>query len=401
LQPLSQAILLESFPPEKRGQAMAFWALGIVVAPMLGPVAGGWLTDNYSWRWVFYINVPIGVLALFLTQAFIFDPPYLRKESKGIDYWGIGLLVLGIGSLQIMLDKGQEEDWFASTPIRILAALAVIGLVAFVIRELRTDHPVVDLRVLKVRTYATGVFLMTVLGFVLYGSLVLLPILLQTLLGYPSFQAGIALAPRGMGSFLAMPIVGAILFKFGPRRLLALGLIGGGLTLLWYGQLDLDAGYWDIFWPQFLQGMCLGLLFVPLTTISMDPIPKENMGNATSIFNLMRNIGGSFGIAAATTMLYRRTQLQTTLLGAHVTPFDVPARSMLRGLTGAMMARGADLATATQQARALAFGLVSRQASMLAFVGVFRLLGFLFLALVPLLLLMRSPKGRSGGVAAH
>src|SRR5579872_2960986 len=213
LQPLSQAILLESFPPEKRGQAMAFWALGIVVAPMLGPVAGGWLTDNYSWRWVFYINVPIGILAIILTQTFIFDPPYLRRESKGIDYWGIGLLAVGIGALQIMLDKGQEDDWFSSHFILILATLAFAGLAFFVFRELRTEHPVIDLGVFRYRSYAIGTFIMTVVGFVLYGSTVLLPLLMQELLGYTATHAGVTNLPRGMASFIFMPLVGYLTGK--------------------------------------------------------------------------------------------------------------------------------------------------------------------------------------------
>src|SRR3989475_4869858 len=195
LQPLSQAILLEVFPPKDRGKAMAFWALGIVVAPMLGPVLGGCLTDAYSWRWVFYINVPIGVVALLMTQTFVFDPSYIQRKAGRIDYWGMGLLAVGIGALQIMLDKGQEEDWFSSHFIVVLAALAFFGLVIFIGRELRTDHPVVDLRVFRNRTYATGVTLMTVLGFVLYGSTVLIPLLLQTLLGYPALQAVIVMVP--------------------------------------------------------------------------------------------------------------------------------------------------------------------------------------------------------------
>ena len=185
LQPLSQAILMESFPAEKRGQAMAFWALGIVVAPMLGPVAGGWLTDNYSWRWVFYINIPIGIIAIILTQIFIFDPPYLRhRQKRGIDFWGIGLLVVGIGALQIMLDKGQEDDWFGSHFIVILTVLAVVGIGGLIIRELTAEHPILDLTIFKFRSYAIGTFLMTVIGFVLYGSTVLLPLLMQVLLGY-------------------------------------------------------------------------------------------------------------------------------------------------------------------------------------------------------------------------
>src|SRR6266508_1064153 len=191
LQPLSQAVLLESFPAEKRGQAMAFWALGIVVAPMLGPVAGGWLTDNYSWRWVFYINVPIGVIALLMTQTFVFDPPYLLRERTGIDYLGIGLLVVGMGSLQIMLDKGQEEDWFASHFIVVLAVLAVIGLGGLIIRELKTPHPVIDLTIFRYRSYAVGTLLMTAVGFVLYGSTVLYPLMMQELLGYTATHAGV------------------------------------------------------------------------------------------------------------------------------------------------------------------------------------------------------------------
>jgi len=196
LQPLSQAVLLEAFPPQDRGKAMGFWGLGIVVAPILGPVLGGWLTDSYSWRWVFYINIPVGIASIVMTKLFIFDPPYLRAESRTIDYWGIGMLAVGIGALQIVLDKGQEADWFGSSMITTLAVVSVVTLSVLIVHELATENPVVDLRIFKARSYAVGVFLMTVVGFVLYGSLVLLPIMLQTLLGYPSLQAGIAMSPR-------------------------------------------------------------------------------------------------------------------------------------------------------------------------------------------------------------
>ncbi len=228
LQPLSQAVLLEAFPPEGRGKAMAFWGLGIVVAPILGPVLGGWLTDRYSWRWIFYVNLPIGIISLVMTKMFIFDPPYIGKKSARIDFWGIGLLTVGIGALQVLLDKGQEDDWFASRFMVTLAVVSAFGLALFVLRELTTRDPVVNLRILKDRTFSTGVFLMTMVGFVLFGSLVLLPILMQTLLDYPPLQAGIALAPRGMGSFLAMPVIGLILARAGARKLLALGMTGGG-----------------------------------------------------------------------------------------------------------------------------------------------------------------------------
>ncbi len=401
LQPLSQAILLEAFPPEGRGKAMAFWALGIVVAPMLGPVLGGWITDSYSWRWVFYINLPVGVAATVMAKLFIFDPPYIRRQSAYVDWWGIGLLAVGIGALQVMLDKGQEEDWFSSRFIQVLLALAIVGLVLFVIRELFVRHPIVDLHVFKVRTYSTGVFMMTVLGFVLYGSTVLIPIWLQTLMGYPALQAGWAMLPRGLGSFLFMPVVGILTTKIEPRKLLAAGITIASVSLFMLSVLNLNAGYWDIFMPQLVQGVAMGLLFVPLTTVTFDPIEKARMGNATSIFNLMRNIGASFGIAAVTTITARQAQVHTNVLGRHVNIYDLKTQQMFEAMRQAFMARGADAVTATRQAYAALFGMVERQASMLSFVDAFWLLGAIFLGMLPLLLLMRRPRHHGGGVAMH
>jgi DHA2 family multidrug resistance protein len=401
LQPLSQAVMLEAFPPAGRGKAMAFWGLGIVVAPMLGPVLGGWLTDNYSWRWIFYINIPVGMASIVMTKMFIFDPPYIRKPSGGVDYWGIGMLAVGIGALQVVLDKGQEEDWFSAHWIAALAVVSAVVLLIFLIYELRVRHPIVHLRVLKDRTYGAGVLMMTVVGFVLYGSMVLLPIFLQTLLGYPAIEAGIAMAPRGLGSFIAMPLVGMILMRFDPRKLLVLGLGGAAFTLFQLSRINLNAGYWDIFWPQVFQGMSMALVFVPLTTVTMDPIPKEQMGNATSIFNLMRNIGGSMGIAAATTFLERRQQVHINVLGSHVDAYSPAARQMLEGTRATLMARGVDGATATKQAYAAAFGMVQRQAAMLAFNETFHVLALLFLAAMLLLLIMKKPAHYGGGAAAH
>jgi DHA2 family multidrug resistance protein len=401
LQPLSQAVMLEAFPPQDRGKAMAFWGLGIVVAPMLGPVIGGWLTDNYSWRWVFYINLPVGLASVLMTRWFIFDPPYIKRSNRGIDYWGIGLLALGVAALQIVLDKGQEDDWFSSHLITILAVVASVGIAAFIVRELRTSDPVVQLRVFKGRTYAAGVFLMTVVGFVLYGSLLLVPVFLQTLLGYPALNAGIAMAPRGLGSFLMMPVVGTVMGKFDPRKVLACGLVGAAWSLYALSRLNLEAGYWDIFWPQFIQGAALAMLFVPLTTATMDPIPKEEMGNATSMFNLMRNLGGSFGIAAATTYLFRRQQYHTNQLGAHVTAFSPAARAMSTGLQANMVAHGSDPVTAARQAYVSIWGLIERQASMLSFVDTFVAMGVVFLLVLPLLLVMKRPRHSRGGAAMH
>jgi DHA2 family multidrug resistance protein len=399
MQPISQAVLLEAFPPHERGKAMGFWGLGIVVAPILGPVLGGWLTDTYSWRWVFYINLPVGIVSLVMTKLYVFDPAYLRKETNRIDYWGIGLLALWVGSLQLALDLGQERDWFSSLFITTLIVLAVGGLIAFLVREWVAREPVVDLRVFKVRTYSTGVFLMTTLGFVMYGSLVLLPIMLQTLLGYPSLQAGIAMAPRGLGSLIGMPMVGLMIGRIDPRKMVAGGLIAGAATLFWLAQLNLAAGYWDIFWPQFFQGLGLSALFVPLTTISMDPIPRDRMGNATSLFNLMRNLGGSIGIATTGTLLARKQQEYINIMGAHVTPYSQAARGALEAARGGFIASGSDAFTATQRAYGAVFGAVQRQAAMVAFVDVFRLLGIIFLLLLPLVLLMRRPRGRAAAGA--
>jgi MFS transporter, DHA2 family, multidrug resistance protein len=402
LQPLSQAILLESFPPEKRGQAMAFWALGIVVAPMLGPVAGGWLTDNYSWRWVFYINVPIGVLALVLTQMFVFDPPYLRSEKTGIDFWGIGLLVLGIGSLQIMLDKGQEDDWFGSHFIATLCVLTVIGLTGLILRELNTEHPILDLTVFKYRSFAVGTFLMTGVGFVLYGSLVLLPLMMQVLLGYSATHAGVTNLPRGLASFLIMPIVGRLTGMFDNRKLLAIGVLISAYAMWELSRFSLDVASINFWGPLLIQGASLGFLFVPLTTVTNGGIPNERMGAATSLFNLMRNIGGSVGIATVETLQVRHQQLNTNVLGAHVYPESPTTQQMLEGLKAHFISQGASASVATQQAYQAIWGMVERQAAMLSYNHTFLFLCFVFLAMLPFLLLLRKPTpGKAAAAMMH
>jgi len=400
LQPLSQAILLESFPTEKRGQAMAFWALGIVVAPMLGPVAGGWLTDNYSWRWVFYINVPIGILALLLTQAFVFDPPYLRKQRTGIDYWGIGLLVLGIGSLQIMLDKGQEDDWFSSHFILTLTVLAVIGLGGLIARELTAAHPVMDLSVFRYRSYAIGTFLMTVIGFALYGSTVLLPLLMQEVLGYTAYHAGITNLPRGLASFLCMPLIGYLTGKVDARKLLAAGFLITAVAMYQISTFSLQVASGHFIIPLLIQGAGVGLVFVPLTTVTNDPIPNERMGNAASIFNLMRNLGASIGISMVETLQARKLQVHINVLASDVNPAKPQVRGMFAGLRTMFMAQGKDAATATRQAQGALWDMVKQQAAMLSYNDVFAFLALMFVVMFPLIFLMTKPKKRKA-VMAH
>jgi DHA2 family multidrug resistance protein len=372
------------------------------LANLVGPALGGYLTGQVNWRWVFYINLPVGAMSLFMIRTYVFDPPYLKKVAQSIDYWGMGMLVVGIGALQFVLDKGQTEDWFQSTMIVTLTIISVVALIALIYYELHTAAPIVDLSLFKNRTYATGVFLMTVVGFALYGGLVLLPLMLQTLFGYSSLEAGKAMAPRGIGSLIMMPMVGMLTSKVDPRKLLVVGLIVGGITMIWLGQINLNAGYWDIVWPQFLQGAGLALLFVPLTTVSMATIDPQRMGYATSLFNLMRNIGGSVGIAMTGTYLARHGKVVAATLGENISAYDPQTQSTLSQIIQGMVAAGADITTATQRGYAVLHGMLLKQASMVSFVEVYRLLGVLFLIMLPLVFIMQRPsKGAAPPAGAH
>lgn len=402
LQPISQAVLLETFPPDQRGKAMAFWGLGIVVAPIIGPTLGGWLTDAYSWRWVFYINLPIGIASILMTQMYIFDPHYIKKRAGGVDFWGLGMLAVGIAALQITLDKGQEDDWLGSHFIVTLMIIAAVALVAFVVWELYTKHPIVNLRVFKNRTYSTGVLLMTLVGFVLYGSLVLLPLMLQELLGYTALDAGIWTSPRGIGSLIFMPITGVLLArKWDPRRLLTVGMLAASTTMFAFAHFNLLSGTWDIFWPQIVQGAAMAFVFVPLTTVTMDPIPNAEMGNATSLFNLMRNLGGSFGISFVSTFLARREQIHQARLVSDVTPSNPISRNMLNLLHGGYFSHGSNVFEATRQATAALYGMIQQQSALLSFVESFFLMGVIFVCMAPVVFIMRKPRHTAGPISAH
>ncbi len=398
LQPLAQAILLETFPRHKHGQAMAAFGIGILLAPILGPTLGGWITDNYTWRWIFYLNLPVGAFSLVMMSRYVWDPPYIKRAAGRVDLWGIGFLALGLGSLQIVLDTGERKDWFSFEYIRLFGFFCAFGLIALIIRELKTANPVVDLRALKDRSFSAGVFLITMLGFVLYASLVLLPIYVQTLLGYPALDAGLALSPRGIGALLFTPIAGYLTSKIDPRRLLFVGFILGSMTMFSLARLNLNAGLWDIFWPQVFQGVSLSFLFIPLMALSMGGIAKEKMGNATSIFNLMRNIGGSIGIAVMTTFLSRRGQFHQNHLVANVTAGSAETARMLSGLKGWFYANGADGVTASKKALAAMYGMLQKHAAMLAFVEAFWVMGIVFLLMLPLLLLLRYRPHEKGPV---
>lgn len=395
LQPLAQAILLETFPKEKHGQAMAAFGLGIIVAPIIGPTLGGWITDNYTWRWIFYLNIPMGIASLVMMTRFVHDPPYIgRNRDANVDLWGIGLLALGLGSLQILLDTGQRKDWLGSRNIRIEAALCIVGLILFVIRELNVQHPIVDLRALKDRSFAVGVLLISMVGFCLYASLVLIPQYLETLLGYPAMQAGLALSPRGLGSFIITIVVGAIAARIDVRKLLITGFLVGAATMFMLARLNLNAGYWDIFLPQLLQGGAIACIFIPLSTSSISHIAREKMGNATSIYSLMRNIGGSVGIAAMTTLLARRQQFHQSRLIEHLLPGQPFPSGLLHEFTQFFLLKGADPTTASRRAFGALYGIVQQQAAMLSFVEAFKIMGVLFLVMIPMAFLLKDPKRR-------
>lgn len=399
LQPIAQAVLMESFPQEKRGSAMAVFGMGVVVAPIIGPTLGGWITDNYSWRWIFYINIPVGILAVFMANMFIEDPPYISNQRPGkIDRLGFAFMAIGLGTLQLVLDKGQEEDWFASSLITGAAIFAGVMLVLFVIWELSTKEPIVDLRVLKNRNFSVGTSLMTAMGVVLYGTIALLPLFLQTLLGYPALQSGMTVSPRGFGSITSMILVGRLIGKIDGRYLVMFGFIVLGYATYLFSDINLMISSSSIMWPNIISGFAMGFIFVPLTTMAMGTLPNEQMGNASGVFNLMRNTGGSLGIAAMTTMLSRGSQIHQAALVQNVNPYNPMLQQRMQELTGAMPGVGT---VQSQRALGAISGMVARQATVLSYIDNFRALSFLCVLCVPAVFLFKRVRAKKGAIGMH
>ncbi len=395
--PISQAVLLESFPPEKRGVAMATFGMGVVVAPILGPTLGGWITDNYSWRWIFYINLPVGIFAILMAQAFVEDPPYIKKATiERIDFTGFALLALWLGTLQIVLDKGQQEDWLASTWIRSFLLISAAAFVAFIVRELRTEHPIVNLRVLKNRNFAGGVLMITTLGAVLYGTTAALPIFLQTLMGYPALQSGLALSPRGIGAFVTTFVVGRLVGRVPNRVLISIGFFLLAISSFWLGQINLQIAMWNVILPSVLNGVAISFIFTPLTTAAVGNLRQEQIPNATGIYNLMRNLGGGLGIALVSTQIIRRAQIHEAIMVSHLTPYDPAFNARLAAATHALASQNGPV-LAHDQAQALIYSTLLNQASLWAFVDNFRVFGVICLACLPLVFLFK--KVRSKGKA--
>ncbi len=389
LQPTTRAILLETFPREERGHAMAFWGVGIVVAPILAPMLGGWLTTNYSWRWIFFINLPLCIVGLVLLELFVHDPPYIRRGKLRMDYWGLGMLVTGIAALQVMLDRGQEDDWFGSHFIVALLVIAIVCLTAFVLWELRSKNPLVHFKLLKFRTFAAGTALGAILGFVLYGSIVLIPLFMQELLGFPAITAGFWNSPRGLATMALMPVAGILIGRrWDMRAMLFGGLLVSALGVYSFSLLNLDAGPWSFFWPQMLMGAGLAFTFVPLSTITVDPIPPEEMGYATSITSLMRNIGASIGISVVATVLQRSRQAHQDILAAQLPPNNPAMQSFLGKMGNDFLQRGTSAVLSGQEALQLLYRMVLNQAAVLSYLDAFRLLAVMFIVVSPLVWLM-------------
>jgi DHA2 family multidrug resistance protein len=404
LQPMAQAILGDTFPPEKRGLAFALYGVTAICAPAIGPTLGGWITDNYSWRWIFYINVPVGALALGLVYQLVEDPPYisrLKQRLSGFDFIGFSLLIVGVGALQIVLDKGQEDDWFGSPFISTLVAIAAVGLVSLVIWEWFQKEPIVDVRLFKIPNVATSNLMFLMLGMALFSSTVLMPQLLQTLMGYSAQQAGMVLSAGALVVLVALPMVGKLTTQFQARHLLAFGWISLAVSMyISCKQIDLLMSFRSATVLRVWQYLPVAFLFVPLTLAGYVGLPAEKTNAAAGLMNFMRNIGQSIGTSAVTTLIARRSQYHQSVLAGYT------ASSRFHDATAALAMRlttaGLSMHAAQQQALARMYALVQSQAAVLSYVEVYWLLAMgSAIMFVGSFLLKRNEPGKSGNVSAH
>jgi DHA2 family multidrug resistance protein len=389
LVPLSQAIMADAYPPEERGKAMAIWGLGVMVGPVLGPTLGGWLTDIASWRWTFYINVPVGALSFFLASQYV---PHSELRARRMDWTGLILLGVGVAGLQYMLDRGTSQDWFSANDIRLSAVATVVGLLGFAWHSLRLgEHALFDLRIFKDRNFAMSCLVMGALGLGLFGGLVLQPILLEGLLGYPIVTTGFVMAPRGIATAIAMLVVGRLVSKVDPRLLIGTGMLVSAAGSYAMTRYSLDIGVFTIIWPAFLQGLGLGLIFVPLSTIAYATLDRKLMAEAAGIYSLVRTVGAAAGISVVTTLLTRQAQVLWNELGAHVTAYNPAYLDYVRSL---------GLSPTDPHAIAVVAAQVAQQAQLGAMLDVFQVTTWSFLLMLPLVLLLRRSKGGAPPAAA-
>ncbi|MDB5050168.1 MAG: drug resistance transporter, EmrB/QacA subfamily [Fibrobacteres bacterium] len=397
----AQAILVETFPKEELGLANAIYGLGVIIGPTIGPVLGGYITDTLSWHWIFFINIPVGIAATAMTWFYVKEP--LEKyQVRGMDWPGIGLLVAGVGAMQVVLERGDKEGWFESRYITFLSIVAVVGAVGFVWRELVYEHPVVNLRLMKDRSFAMGMLFNFILGFGLFGSVFVIPVFAQSFLGFTATDTGKLLIPGSIATAIMMPFIGKALQKKLPANLFS----GIGFFLFYFftymlSHLGAQTGTSSFFWPLVVRGVGLGLIFIPLTTMSLVGLKGKDIPQGTGLTNMIRQLGGSFGVAVMATFIERRTTFHQSILSDGITSYSMAAYQRLSGMTAALIAKGVDAATAKVRALAMLDHLVAKQASLLAYLDTFYFVGFFFLACIPLLFLFKANKEKTGGPVAE
>jgi DHA2 family multidrug resistance protein len=386
--PMAQAIMWEIFPLRQRGQAMAVWGVGIMMAPILGPTVGGWLADNWSWRWIFYINLPIGVIGFLMVSTFLFDNPFVKRPGR-IDVMGLAFMVLGFGFLQLVLDLGEKEDWFDSGLIVSLALFGAIALAAFIARELMVEEPILDLSVFRDRNFAVGTITIALIGLGMNSGMLLVALYTQKMLGYDAWTSGMVLAPGGLGTMIALLISGRLVARMDQRLMLTFGLVLNAVALTMMTNLTLTMDYWSLAFPRFLQGFSMGFTFPPLQTLALATIRIERLGNATAAYNVVRNIGGSTGVALATTLLARRSQYHQSQLAGHLHAWSLDTSGRLQDWTEHFIGQGADSFTAARRATAMLYRSLVQQSQVLAYMDEFWLLSVVSIAILPLIPLMR------------
>ena len=398
----AQAILFDVFPMHERGKAMAIFGMGVMVGPTLGPTLGGWITDNYSWPWIFYINLPLGILAAIMTWRYVPEPAHEVNGRTPVDWIGLGLLIMGIGALQILLERGEAHDWFDSREIVVEAIIAGVAIIAFIWHELVTEHPVVDLRILKNRQLFAGTAFGLVLGFGLYASVFALPVFLQTDLGYSAWDTGLVILPGAIASAITMAIVGRLSNRVDNRLMIFLGVLLFMYAMWLHYHFTLDIGMHDLFWPMIFRGVGLGLIFVPLSQLAAADLKSSQLAQGTGLFNLSRQLGGSFGIAVAATLLTRFAEQGREALRAHLEAGDAVTRGWMASVTSGMMSSSGSIGEAQGKALAVLDFTLRRQASVVSFEKVFLVMGIAFIFTMPLLLLFKKGRmGKAGGMGGH
>lgn len=388
----SQSILFETFKPEDRGMATAIFGLGVVLGPTFGPTIGGFITDHYSWPWIFYVNLPLGIIATLLSLTFISESAD-RKEISRVDWLGIGLLVIGIGALQIVLERGETEDWFDANYIIVLTVLSILSLFAFVWRELSIDYPVVDFRIMKDRSFSFGLVFSFILGFGMYASVFVFPIFCQNLLGFSAQQTGELMIPAGLITIFIMPMVGNLLkLKFPPQIMAAIGF---GVFFLFTKMLSgstLASGESDFFWPLMMRGIGMGCLFVPLTAMGLSGLKGKDMAQGVGINNMIRQLGGSFGVALMTTFIHNRMSVHRVNLLPHISAYEPAASDRINMITQGFMSRGYTLTQAQSMANGVMEGTVIRQSMLMSYMDCFYVIGLFFLCCIPLIIFQRRSR---------